>query len=143
MHPTIDEQLEGIARLIDRVAGRHPDDPSVDRLRTAAGTLRRIAGSWEAMPNFLSWDNESMVTLLETLGAQVPDGVATRARALTPSETDPPTVRTVHDRNKALRGLLAEVVQALPPDAAAPRAAIAAHLRERIARDPSSGRVRR
>jgi len=143
LHPTIDEQLEGIARLIDRTMERHPDDPSVDRLRDAAGTLRRVANSWAAMLPFLSWDNAAMRALLEKLDAKPPRAVAARARASAAAERDPLDVRAAHDENKLLRGLLAEVVQALPPGAAAPRAEIAAHLRERIARDPFSGRGRR
>jgi len=143
LHPTIDEQLEGIARLIERTADRHAADPSADRLRAAAGTLRRIAGSWAEVLPYLSGDNDAMVALLDRLSAELPDGAAARARALCAEKIDPLATRAVHDRNKALRGLLAEVVKTLPAEASAPRAAIGEHLRQRIARDPSSGRKRR
>lgn len=143
MHPTIDEQLERIARLIERCAERHPGDPSIDRLRTAAGTLRRIAASWEAMPGFLRWDNRATQTLLEGLARHLPEAAAASTRALAAAEIDPTAVRAAHDHNKALRASLAKAVQALPADAPEARAVIAAHLRERIARDPSSGRARR
>ena len=143
MHPTIDEQLEGIARLIDRTLERHADDPSGDRLRTAAGTLRRIAVSWAEMLPFFTWDNAATSELLERLADQVPEEIASRIRAAPESAIDPLSARAAHDRNKELRGLLAEVIQALPPQSTAARAEIAAHLRERIARDPFAGRTSR
>lgn len=143
MHPTIDEQLEGIARLIERTAERYPGDPAFDRLRTATGTLRRIAASWDKMLPFFIWDNDEMSTLLANLEPDLPPTLSTRARALARAKIEPTALRHVHDQNKALRALLAEAVHALPPDASAPRGEIAGHFRERIARDPSSGRARR
>ena len=140
MHPTIDEQLEGIARLIDRTASRHPDDPSIDRLRTAAGTLRRIAGSWGEILPYLTWDNQAMTALLEEIANDQPGSAAADADRRLAQTVDPTRVGEMHDRNKELRGLLAEAVRQLPADPAPMRAKIAAHLRERIARDPSSGR---
>jgi hypothetical protein len=140
LHPTIDEQLEGVARQIDRTLERHPDDDSVDRLRAAAGTLRRIADSWAAMLPFFTWDNAAMCALLEQLEAASPEVRAAGVRPLSAVEIDPLDVRAAHERNKVLRGLLAETVRALPSGGAAARAKIAAHLRERIARDPFSGR---
>ena len=143
MHPTIDEQLEGIARLIDRTLERHAGDPSGDRLRTAAGTLRRIAGSWAEMLPFFAWDNAATLELLESVADQLPEEIASRVRAVPESEVDPLSARAAHDRNKELRGLLAEAIASLPPQSAEARSEIAAHLRERIARDPFAGRTSR
>lgn len=143
MHPTIDEQLEGIARLIDRTLERHADDPAGDRLRTAAGTLRRIAGSWAEMLPYFTWDNAATSDLLGRLSERLPQETATRVRAVSQNPIDPLAARAAHERNKDLRSLLAEAIQALPPQETEARAEIAAHLRERIARDPFAGRTSR
>ncbi len=142
MHPTIDEQLEGIARLIERTLARHPDDPSVDRLRTAAGTLRRIAGSWAEMLPYFTWDNAATLSLLQSLSDVLPEEIVRGVRAASENPGTPLAALAAHDRNKELRRLLAEAIQALPPERADARTQIAAHLRERIARDPFTGRGR-
>jgi hypothetical protein len=162
VHPTIDEQLDGIARLVEQAAGRVDDVPTAERLRTAAGTLRRIGGSWWAVLPYLTWDNDSTLALLELLGGGSdrhpgdPDrggaargGIAARTHEATAAPLDPLDVKAVHARNLELRALLAEAIRALPPAevgggaARAARAAVAAHVRERIARDPSGGLPRR
>lgn len=142
MHPTIDEQLEGIARLVERAAERHPDDPSAKSLRTAAGTLRRIAGSWAEILPYLTRDNREMQRLLERFDSDLPKEVRARLGALVKEEVDPLSARAVEGRNRALRAVLADWVRRLPPSAEIPRAAIIACFRDRIARDPSAGRKR-
>ena len=154
MHPTVDEQLDGIARLVDQAAGRLPeqfDAATADRLRTAAGTLRRLAAGWSGVLPYLTWDNAATLALLESLGDLCEgraDGLGDRARAVASAPLDPLDAAAVHARNLELRALLADAVRALPPPdgsgpASAARAAVAAHVRERIARDPSGGRPRR
>jgi len=136
-HPTIDEQLDGIARLIDRTVERLDTDPSADRLSAAAGTLRRIAGSWHAMAGYLSWDTEATLAVLEAHADVLPDGLTDRARRLAAEPADDPLDgRAAQDDNLAARDLLAEAVRSLPDDARAARTAFTSHLRERIARDP-------
>jgi hypothetical protein len=150
MHPTIDEQLDGVARLLQRVAGDlGPDDPTAERLRTAAGTLRRIAGSWAAMLPFLTWDNAATVALLDVLDEATGSAFGPRARTPAGESAEPPDpfdAEAVHARNLELRELLADAVRGLPPNAVdgadRARAAAAAHVRARIARDPSGGRAR-
>ena len=71
MHPTVDEQLDGIARLVDQAAGRlqeQLDAATADRLRTAARTLRRLAAGWSRVLPFLAWDNAATLALVESLG---------------------------------------------------------------------------
>ena len=109
MHPTIDEQLDGIARLVEQAAGRIDDGPTAERLRTAAGTLRRIAGGWSAVLPYLTWDNAATLALLESLGDRRP-GSGGGGRPL-----DPLDAGAVHARNLELRALLAEAVRGLPP----------------------------
>lgn len=143
MHPTIDEQLAGIARLIERAAERDPEDPALQRLQTAAGTLRRIAGSWAEILPFLTWDNDAMKRLLEDHRAALSKAQQVQLAALAADAIDPLCARSAHERNKALRGLLAELIQDLPSEASQLREAVGTHLKERIAREPSAGRRRR
>lgn len=143
MHPTIDEQLEGIARLIDRSVETAGDGPESERLRTAAGTLRRISKSWALMLPYLTWDNENTVNLLENLEVDLSNDLLDRVRTIDSTPMDPLDFVAVHDRNNALRGVLAHAIQSLPASADTARSAITSHVRERIARDPSSGRSRR
>jgi hypothetical protein len=143
MHPTIDEQLEGIARLIDRSVETTGDGPECERLRTAAGTLRRISKSWTLMLPYLTWDNEATVRLLESLEIDLSQDLLDQVRTIGSTPMDPLDFVAVHDRNNALRGVLSDAIQSLPASADTARAAITSHIRERIARDPSSGRSRR
>jgi hypothetical protein len=143
MHPTIDEQLEGIARLIERSVETTGDGPESERLRTAAGTLRRVSKSWALMLPYLTWDNEATASLIENLHIDISKDLLDQVHTIDSTPMDPLDFVAVHDRNNALRGVLAHAIQSLPASAGTARAAIASHVRERIARDPSSGRSRR
>jgi len=143
MHPTIDEQLEGVARLVDAASAAVEDPPLAERLVAAAGTLRRLGASWTAVLPFLSHDNAEVVELLARLAPELPSTLAERAAALAGAPVDPLDAGAVHERNVALRGLLAEAVTALPVDASDARAAVARQARARIERDPFSSRSRR
>lgn len=142
MKPTIDEQLEGIARLVERVVERHPDDPSVSLLRNGTGTLRRMARAWSEILPFLTWDNRAMCALFDRFDADLPEAMRTELRALKKVGIDPLSARDVEARNRAFRAVLAHWVRSLPPGSELLRSAITTHCRDRIARDPSSGRTR-
>jgi hypothetical protein len=142
MHPTIDEQLIGIARLVEQAAARDPEDPTLQRLRSAAGTLRRIAGSWAELLPYFAWDNRAMLRLFAEHAGALSETQRARVEALSSASIDPLCARAAHDRNKALRAVLSELIEGLPAAASELREALRAHARERIARDPSAGRTR-
>lgn len=119
MRPTIDEQLGGAARLL-RLAEDDPEiTPAVAELvRNARRLVQRVEGSWsEALP-FLRDDNARTAALLGESPAPGDDDLTAAAA-----------------RNEELRASLTRRIQELPdgPD----RAAIGAHLRARVAADPT------
>lgn len=143
MHPTVDEQLRAVRRLLDAVAG-DPGlaGPSAQALADASRQLRRLEGSWAARLPFLTDDNRATVELLGEVAPLVADRpgwgeelAAAVAAAEVPTVAEP----VAHDRNLALRRLLARAVHELPDSEAgdAARARIAAHLRRRLDADPA------
>lgn len=118
MRPTIDEQLDGATRLL-RLAEAEPEiTPAVAELvRNARRLVERVGGSWSSALPFLREDNARMAALLEQSE---------------PGSADLPAAAA---RNEELRASLTRRIHELPdgPD----RAAIGAHLRARIASDPT------
>ena len=143
MHPTIDEQLIGIARLVEQAVARDPEDPTLQRLQSAAGTLRRIAGSWAELLPYFAWDNRAMSRLLAEHAGALNEAQRARVETLSSASIDPLCARAAHEHNKAFRAVLSELIEGLPAEPSALRGALRAHARERIARDPSAGRTRR
>jgi hypothetical protein len=138
MHPTVDEQLRGIDRLLRAVAaddGLSPD--AAEALADASRMVRRLELSWPQTLNFLERDNRATEAVLADVAPLLPPEFAAASSRLGADST------TAHERNQALRGLLADAIVALPDgdNGARARTAIAAHLRERIDRNPALGRV--
>jgi hypothetical protein len=137
VHPTVDAQLRGVGRLLQVVAANADLSPeSTEALAEATRMLRRLEASWPRLLPFLDWDNRATAAVLEQVAPLLPAGSAAASRP-------DPAITLPHERNQALRGLLADAIVALPEgDAGAgARAAIAAHLRERVDRNPALGRV--
>ena len=120
MRPTIDEQLGGAARLL-RLAEDDPEITEVvaELVRNARRLVERVERSWSSAPAFLADDNARTAALLGLDGSE--PGSAGLADAVA--------------RNEELRAALTRRIHELPagPD----RAAIGAHLRARVAADPT------
>lgn len=119
MRPTIDEQLAGAARLLRAAeADAGISSGAAELVRNARRLVDRVAGSWSAALPFLEADNARTAALL---GEPVPEptGDLTAAAA----------------RNEELRAALTRRIRRLP--AGPERAAIGAHLRDRVAIDPT------
>lgn len=154
MHPTVDEQLRGVRRLLELAAA----DPglragSASLLADAGRQLRRLEGTWAEVLPFLVADNRATAAVLADvaplldadLAEEVAGAVArTGTAALTEAERDGLDVAAAAARNDELRGLLSRAIAALPEgdDPAGRRAgaAIAAHLRRRLDADPTNAR---
>lgn len=119
MRPTIDEQLGGAARLL-RLAEDDPEiTPAVAELvRNARRLVERAGGSWSGALPFLHADNARTAALLDRPEPGRTGDLAAAAA-----------------RNEELRAALTRRIRELPagPD----RAAIGAHLRARVAADPT------
>lgn len=143
MHPTPDEQLVAIERLIMRGTegtrrGAEPTTIEAD-LTDASRLTRRLMRSWARRLPFLERDNELAIELLSSLVSKQPDLTAQVTGAIRARENADAGEPSAHQLNKSLQMLLADAVHALPDDEAgdADRARIAAHLRARLAANPA------
>jgi hypothetical protein len=122
MRPTIDEQLDGAARLL-RLAEEDPEaTPAVAELvRNARRLVERVGTSWSTALPFLRADNAQTAELLGVNEPGTEDATADLA--------------AMAARNEELRAELTRRIRQLPagPD----RAAIGEHLRARVAADPT------
>ncbi|MDQ4116586.1 MAG: hypothetical protein M3235_06435 [Actinomycetota bacterium] len=118
MRPTIDEQLAGAARLL-RLAEDDPEiTPAVaDLVRNARRLVERVGDSWSQALPFLLQDNARTAALLGEKYAGDDDLAGAAAR------------------NEELRASLTRRIHELPDGPE--RAAIGAHLRARVAADPT------
>ena len=142
MHPTVEEQLAAIRRLVEAAAA----DPSMAEgpsalLIDASRQLRRLAGSWAGRFGFLQRDNREAVALLASLRDQLGTWVA-EADRLEDAVRSATSENQAHDVNKSLRALLARAARELPDTEAgnAGRRALSAYLRDRVAADPALNR---
>ncbi len=149
MHPTVDEQLRGIGRLLEQVAAGSGLAPaSADALDEARRRLRRLEGSWAQVLPFLTADNRATAELLAELAPLVAGALAHEVAAAAHEADRAPTpaaaldVAAVAARNDELRALLATVIAALPGGDAgrAARLAVVAHARRRLDADPLNAR---
>lgn len=131
MRPTVDEQLDGVLRLLDAVA--HAEDLPTgarDRLDDAQRLVRRVRGSWSSALPFLITDNAALEGLLHELGADL---------VLPPAPGDRADIAAAALHNEQLRGRLSATIRALPraPHGDDARELIAAYLKQRVAADPT------
>ncbi len=134
MHPTAEEQLAGVRRLLEAVAADEDlSTASAARLTDAGRILRRLQASWAGVAPFLAADNDASAGLLAQLAPHMPV-------AAEEPEPEPDSAEDVDQRNRRLRGLLAETIPHLDEDA---RRRVARHLRHRLDRDPTQRRAPR
>jgi hypothetical protein len=140
MHPTNEEHLAAVRRLLDEVAADPGlSDSSRRAIEEAAKRLRRIERSGAARLPFLVGDNRASRELMNGLADLAPDLAAAVPPFDEMAEHHEPTA---HELNKRLRVLLARAVHQLPDDTEgdAWRARLATHLRNRIDTDPAINR---
>jgi hypothetical protein len=151
VRPRVDEQLEGVRRLLEVVATEEGlSAASAAALVGASRALRRLELSWSGLLPFLLADNQATAEVLDDVADVLPADLSAEVRtavANTPTCPDPGVfdVAVADDCNVALRGLLARAVTALPSteEGDAARHRVAAHLRRRLDADPTSGRSAR
>lgn len=141
MHPTPEEQLQAVLRLVNHAAtdpGMTPETKST--LADASRLIRRLDHSLATRLPFLVTDNELAAELLTDLAAHLP----TMAEAIKTATSELSTFDEpkAHEANKRLRELLAQAVHLLGDNSTGNdgRARIAEHLRTRVAADPALNR---
>lgn len=134
MRPTVNEQLEGMCRILETVVA--PDlatGHTLETLRSLIANMRMLGRAWHQLLPFLQWDNDAMLDLLKD--ARDSADAALRARideALAPRPADRADAFALEACNDALRALLCECLNG--PDELTAR--IATHLSARSRRYP-------
>jgi hypothetical protein len=145
MRPDIDEQLTGIARILQRVVAPAVDDPyAADVLAGVTAVLDGIADGWADVAGFLVWDARETLALVAECAPILDDpslaGIGDEARALAAEPPLPLETRALAAHHTQARALLARVAPALPEGAH--RASVAAHMRARVERYPIRAQAR-
>ena len=137
MRPTVEEQLLGTCRILEKVVSPCVADPYArTMLEGLIANLRMLTGALPAVAGFLSSDNRATAALLGQLQPVVaPDLAASIALALALPEPDATDMTALEQRNGDLRELLSQALSGsgLTP---AMRAAALGHMTARAARSP-------
>ena len=137
MRPTVEEQLLGTCRILEKVVSPCVADPYARTILVGLiANLRMLTSALPAVQGFLGSDNRATAGVLGTLQSVVaPELAAAIALALELPEPDPAKVTALEQRNNELRELLS---QALSSDSLTPamRAAALEHMSARAARAP-------
>ena len=137
MRPTVEEQLLGTCRILEKVVAPCVDDPYArTMLEGLIANLRMLTGALPAVPGFLAGDNRATAELLGQLQAGVaPELAASIALALARPEPDPADMKALDQRNCELRELLSQALigTGLTP---AMSAAALRHMTQRASRSP-------
>lgn len=141
MRPTVEEQLDGVRRLLDLI----DSDPGLsagsrELLRNAARVVRHVRGAWASTLPFLVEDNARLTELLTGLCGVVPAMSADIDTVIGAGAAVPEVdVSAVSGHNAELRSLLARAIRELPRagDGLDARIEIGNYLRWRVEADPT------
>lgn len=137
MKPTVEDQLIGTCRILEKVVSPCVIDPYARTiLQGLISNLRMLTAALPAVPGFLKSDNLATAGLLGQLQVAVaPDLAASITLALGRSEPDAADMTALDQRNCELRELFSQALcdAGLTP---AMRAAALEHMTARAARAP-------
>ena len=137
MRPTVEEQLLGTCRVLEKVVSPCVADPYArTMLEGLIANLRMLTSALPAVPGFFHNDNRATAALLGQLQAAIaPDLAARIALALERTEPDVTDMRALEQRNGELRELFSQVLCSadLTP---AMRGAALEHMSARAASSP-------
>ena len=137
MRPTVEEQLLGTCRILEKVVSPCVADPYARTiLEGLIANLRMLTSALPAVPGFLHSDNRATAGLLGQLQAVVsPDLAASITLALGRPDPDTADMTALDQRNCELRELFSQALcgAGLTP---AMRAAAIEHMTARAARAP-------
>ena len=137
MRPTVEEQLLGTCRILEKVVAPCVSDPYARTLLEGLiGNLRMLTSALPAVPIFLNNDNRATAALLRQVQSVVaPDLATSIALTLGRPEPDSADMKALDQRNCELRELFSQALcdVGLTP---AMRAAALEHMTARAARAP-------
>ena len=137
MRPNVNEQLEGMCRILENaIAPELNNGYTLETLRSLIANVRMLGRAWHQLLPFLHWDNAAMLDLLrEARGSADAARQARIDEALDTPPADATDALSAESRNDALRALLCDCLDG-PTALTALTARIAAHLSERSRRYP-------
>ena len=137
MRPSVEEQLQGTCRVLERVVSPCVTDPYARTILDGLiANLRMLTGALPAVPAFLTNDNRSTAVLLKQLQCVAAPDLALRiGEALAQTEPDATDINALALRNGELRELFSQALcgSGLTP---AMHAATLAHMSARAAAAP-------
>jgi len=137
MRPTVQEQLLGTCRILEKLVSPCVADPYARTiLEGLIGNLRMLTSALPAVPSFLNSDNGATAELLKQLQSIVaPDLASSIALALGQPEPDATDMAALEQRNCELREIFSQALcnTDLTPEL---RSAALAHMTTRSARAP-------
>ena len=120
MRPSVEEQLQGTCRVLEKVVSPCVTDPYARTILAGLiANLRMLTGALPALPAFLANDNRSTAVLLKQLQpVAAPDLAARIGEALAQAEPDATDMHALERRNCELRALFSSALCGtdLPPD---------------------------
>ena len=137
MRPTVEEQLLGTCRILEKVVSPCVADPYArTMLEGLIANLRMLTGALPAVAGFLHSDNRATAGLLGQLQAvAAPDLAASIALALARPEPDATDMTALEQRNCELRELFSQALSGTGLTLAMRDAALA-HMSARAAHSP-------
>lgn len=137
MRPSVEEQLLGSCRILEKVVAPCVADPYARTILDGLiANLRMLTGALPAVPGFLHSDNLATAGLLGQLQAiAAPELAASIALALARPEPDAADVAALEQRNGELRELLSQALCG-PGLTPAMHAAALEHMSARARRAP-------
>jgi hypothetical protein len=131
MRPTVEEQLEGIRRILEDVVVPQVNDPyAADVLAGALATLEVLAEAGPGVVEFMRWDTAASLDVLAMVDVSPPT-----------APDDPLDLAAVAGHHAAVRALLEASVPLIREHADADRAFVSL-MEERCARYPFVARYR-
>ena len=137
MRPTVEEQLQGTCRILETVVAPAVTEPFARTiLDNLIANLRMVTDAMPKVSGFLRNDNAATLSLLVALGDVLPPQLVARIdQAATSGEPAIGDGAATEERNRMIRGLLAEAVcnPDLTPDM---RQSIETYMVDRASRAP-------
>lgn len=125
MHPSISEQLAGLAKVLADVVRPELADPyPVDVLDGVIAGLETLGRAWAQWPAYLRWDAEQTAAILRRVGIDPPEAPA-----------DPLDLVALEAHHAAVRTMLESAIPAIAEEVDATTAMVQ-FFRERIERFP-------
>ena len=138
MHPTITEQLDGLARILaDAVAPEVMAPYPTEILGSVIGALNALQANWHAIPAFLRWDIKTTSEVLDAAKPLLDTGLVAEITAAQ-ADSNLDDLTSLEPQQARMRGLLVKAMPVIRAEHGAAYDKMIALFRERTDRFPFS-----